>query len=129
MEYRRKDNGSVSYLEIDGELDANTAVQLREPFDLLLADGRDSVHVDLSGLRMIDSSGIGALVSLYKRVRARGGNVEIRNAVGQPAAILKLLKLDSVFGARCIQEAQHVEGIVGGGNAGQKGRSDGQSLE
>ena len=45
-------------------------------------------------LRMIDSSGVGALVSLYKRVRAQGGNVMIKGIRDQPLAIFQLLKLD-----------------------------------
>ncbi len=47
---------------------------------------------------MIDSSGVGAIVSLFKRVKADGGQVLVAGAKDQPLAVLKLLKLDKVFG-------------------------------
>jgi anti-sigma B factor antagonist len=53
--------------------------------------------VDLSELRLIDSSGVGVLVSLYKRVRANGGDVRFEGATAQPLVIFKLLRLDRVF--------------------------------
>ena len=46
---------------------------------------------------MVDSSGIGALVSLYKRVRAQGGNVVIKGVRDQPLAIFRLLRLDKLM--------------------------------
>jgi anti-sigma B factor antagonist len=55
------------------------------------------VEVDLSNLRLIDSSGVGALVSLYKRAHAQGSNVEIRGLRDQPLAIFRLLRLDRVL--------------------------------
>ena len=53
--------------------------------------------MDLSELRLVDSSGIGALVSLYKRVRGTGGQVEFVGVTAQPRVIFKLLRLDVVF--------------------------------
>ena len=48
-------------------------------------------------MRLVDSSGVGALVSLYKRVRATGGQVVFTNVTAQPLVIFKLLRLDVVF--------------------------------
>jgi anti-sigma B factor antagonist len=53
--------------------------------------------VDLSGLDLIDSSGVAGLVALYKRVRAQGGQVIVSGARDQPLAIFKLLRMDKVF--------------------------------
>jgi len=55
------------------------------------------VEVDLAQLRMLDSSGVGALVSLYKQVRARGGEVVVVGLRDQPLAIFRLLRLDRVM--------------------------------
>jgi hypothetical protein len=59
-----------------------------------------SVIIDLSGLRVIDSSGVGSIVSLYKRVRAYGGHASVRGAKDQPLAIFKLLEAGPRAGAR-----------------------------
>ena len=97
MNVIRMDQGRQTLLKIDGELDANTAPELRPVLDAVVADQRQLVKVDLSGLSSIDSSGVGALVSLYKRVRAAGGDVQITGLSQQPLAIFKLLRLDAVF--------------------------------
>ena len=84
----------ISHLSIEGQLDAVSVSDLRVELDKLVAARPGAVEVELSRLRMIDSSGVGALVSLYKRVRAQGGNVEIKGIRDQPLAIFQLLKLD-----------------------------------
>ena len=56
-----------------------------------------SVTVDLSDLRLNDSSGVGAMVSLYKRIRANGGEVRFVGVTAQPLVIFKLLRLDRAF--------------------------------
>ena len=94
----RTDNGSDSRLELHGALDALTAPDIRPIFDKIVADGRKKVTVDIEKVTMIDSSGVGAIVSLFKRVKAEGGQVLVVGAKDQPLAVLKLLKLDRVFG-------------------------------
>ncbi|HEX6835710.1 MAG TPA: STAS domain-containing protein, partial [Polyangia bacterium] len=63
----------------------------------LVAEKRPTITVDLSDLRLIDSSGVGAIVSLYKRMRALGAKVEVVGLKDQPLAIFRLLRLDRIF--------------------------------
>src|SRR5687768_13786172 len=97
MGHTRTDSGDDTLLKIDGTLDALTAPELRPVLDQLVTEGRKSITVDLSHLRLIDSSGVGALVSLLKRVRAYGGEVRVAGVRDQPLAIFKLLQLHRVF--------------------------------
>jgi anti-sigma B factor antagonist len=97
MNYSRVDEGDASTLHIRGELDALSASELRPHLDQVVEENRRDVTVDLSGLRLVDSSGVGALVSLYKRVRANGGQVSFTGVTAQPLVIFKLLRLDVVF--------------------------------
>ncbi|MBX3199659.1 MAG: STAS domain-containing protein [Labilithrix sp.] len=94
----RTDENGESRLEIDGALDALTVRDIRPVIDAVVADRPRRVTVDIQGLNLIDSSGVGAIVSLFKRVKANGGNVVVVGAKEQPLAVLKLLKLDTVFG-------------------------------
>src|SRR5262249_15541923 len=77
MKYERKDVGDETTLSIEGTLDAVTAPELRGVVDQLVNEQRKSVTLDLSTLRLIDSSGVGVIVALFKRVRANGGTVRI----------------------------------------------------
>jgi len=97
MGYTRSDEGDETKLVIDGTLDAVTAPELRPTLDQLVAENRKLITIDLAALRLIDSSGVGVLVSLFKRVRAHGGDVRITGLRDQPLAIFKLLRLDRVF--------------------------------
>ncbi len=97
MKHTRTDNGSETVLAIEGTLDAVTASELRTVVDEIVNEQRKEVTLDLSALRLIDSSGVGVIVSLFKRVRAHGGGVRIVGLRDQPRAIFRLLRLDRVF--------------------------------
>ncbi len=86
-------NGAV-VLRLVGELDVVTYDSLRVPLDELVEARTPVVEIDLSQLRMIDSVGIGLLVVFYKRVREGGGEVVLRDASGQPLALLRLVQLE-----------------------------------
>ena len=91
-------NGVVS-LQIEGELDAVTVAQIRPAIDALVAERLPIVVVDVSRLRLIDSSGVGALVFLYKHAKEYGGVVTVQGLRDQPLSIFKLLRLDRVLAA------------------------------
>lgn len=84
-------------LVVRGSLDINTAPALSEEIDKIVATKPARVVCDLSALDLIDSSGVGALVKLYKNVRAHGGKLELKGVRDQPLAIFKLLRMDKVF--------------------------------
>jgi len=87
----------VVRLAIEGELDAVTVGDLRKEIDNVVNSSPKRVEVDLSSLRMVDSSGVGAIVSIYKRVRGQGGEVVVAGLRDQPLAIFRLLRLDRVM--------------------------------
>jgi len=89
--------GDDTRLTIRGSLDINSAPALSEEIDKIIATHPPTVTVDLAGLDLIDSSGVAALVKLYKNVRANGGTIAITGARDQPLAIFKLLRMDKVF--------------------------------
>jgi anti-sigma B factor antagonist len=82
---------------VRGSLDINSAPALSEEIDRVVATKPPRVLVDLSSLDLIDSSGVAALVKLYKGIRGSGGQVSIQGARDQPLAIFKLLRMDKVF--------------------------------
>ena len=90
-------NPAETKLAIRGSLDINSAPALAEEIDKIVQGKTSKVLVDLAGLDLIDSSGVAALVKLYKGVRGTGGTVTISNARDQPLAIFKLLRMDKVF--------------------------------
>jgi anti-sigma B factor antagonist len=86
-------------LRIEGALDALTVGAIAPALEAVAARQPRRVTVDFDGVSLLDSSGVSAIVSLWKRIKAQGGSVVIEHAHDQPLVVLKLLKLERVLGA------------------------------
>jgi anti-sigma B factor antagonist len=53
--------------------------------------------VDFAGTGYIDSSGLGVLVSLSKKIREQGGELRLANLNDDLRTLFELTKLDSLF--------------------------------
>ncbi len=91
-----KQNGVV-VVAVEGEIDAETSPQLRERFDELLAEGEQSYVIDMAGVEFIDSSGLSAFVTLFKRVRIGEGDVRLCGLRPEVLKIFELTRLNRVF--------------------------------
>lgn len=91
-------------LALSGELDINTVDGLRGVFDRLVSLEVHHVEINLRGLRMIDSLGVGALVGFFKRIRAKGGEVVLRECGGQPLAIFRVVHFDQFMMAQSVDD-------------------------
>jgi anti-anti-sigma factor len=58
-------------IALSGELDLQSVQGLNEALTLALRDEKTSIVADLSGVTFMDSMGLGALVSAYRRARGR----------------------------------------------------------
>lgn len=56
-----------------------------------------SVVADLSSLTFLDSAGVGALLSLYKRLPQPHRSVKLRGLQPPVLAVIELLRLDRIF--------------------------------
>ena len=92
--FERSERDGVIVLTLAGSLDAATAAGLKREVVLLTDGGKNRVAVDLGKLTLIDSTGVGVLISLFKRARAARGAVHFAALGGQPKEIFRLLRLD-----------------------------------
>ena len=97
FEYTQETEGTILVFHLIGSLDIGTVATMRADLDALLSVGQHQVIFDVHELEQIDSSGIGAIIALFKRVRSNKGEMKIANLVGQPREIFSLLRLDRVF--------------------------------
>ena len=83
---------------ISGEIDLYTAPRLHSELGAVLADGMPTrVVIDMSGVEFCDSTGMNVLLSCLRRVRERGGELEIASPKPAVRKILQVTGLDSVF--------------------------------
>ena len=57
----------------------------------------ESAVIDLGGIEMIDSSGVGALLQVHKRLAESRGPVVLKNVGAAVVSVLELLRLHRVF--------------------------------
>ena len=89
-------NDSV-VIVIEKDFDAHAVTDLRTQFEELVNELHCDVVVDLAGVDFIDSSGIGSLVFLYKRLKADNRNLCLLGVHGQPAKLMSMLHIDKTI--------------------------------
>ena len=89
--------GTSALAELRGELDAGTAQQLREEMLALVSDGVRTLVLDMAGLALIDSTGLGVLVGVLKRVLQHGGELQLRAPRRSTRKVLEITGLDRIF--------------------------------
>lgn len=85
-------------ITITADLDAASVAAMREEIDAIAAGDAD-VIIDMSQCRFIDSSGVGAIVYLHKRMRTRGYRVQLSGLQGQPLKLLRHLGIAGMLSA------------------------------
>jgi anti-anti-sigma factor len=91
IEVTRHDGRAV--VQVCGELDLNTAPQLRDALTELLDGGATELIVDLSGVSFLDSSGINVLIRAAKRLSDGGGTLRLRSPSSQARNVLEMTGL------------------------------------
>ncbi|MEU4724977.1 STAS domain-containing protein [Nonomuraea dietziae] len=98
-------------LALSGELDVGTTALLTREVDRLLTQAQahpPGVIVEVSQLGFYDSSGLGALIGVRKRLVAAGRPLVLVGAHGTVEQILHRTGLDQVFSCyRTVAEAEH----------------------
>ncbi len=85
-------------LRIQGDLiSEKESTDLIQAADAALQQQKNQCVVDISGLRYINSSGIGVLITLLTKFRNRGGDVFLVNPSESVRKLLIITKLNSIF--------------------------------
>ncbi len=81
-------------IELDGEFDALGSSRIRPVLEKIASQSKpEYVFIDLKNVSFIDSSGVGAIVFLYKRLKENARKLSITHVSGQPRALLELLRI------------------------------------
>ena len=90
LESRKTDDGAA--VVVRGEVDMATAPQLRDTLLALVDAGTNDIVLDCRGLEFLDSSGIGVLIAVRKRL-GDDGSLTLE---APPAHVRKVLELTGV---------------------------------
>lgn len=84
-------------LTVAGDLDVQSAPQLRDRISELLDAGSTELVVDLRPAEFIDSSGLSAMVAGLKEVKEHGGDMAVVCPQGKIRRVIEIVALDQVF--------------------------------
>ncbi len=82
--------------DIDDDLDAAYVSRVKPHIDRL-AQADEDVILDFSKVEFVDSSGLGALVFLHKRLISNGHRLKVIGLRGQPLQLFTNLRLVPLF--------------------------------
>ncbi len=88
----------VTIVELVGKLTIGEGdVQLREAIQELLEDGIKKILINLQGVKMMDSSGLGELVRVRTRALEEGATVKLLHVEDKVQEVLEMTRLIGVF--------------------------------
>jgi anti-sigma B factor antagonist len=113
------DDGVV-VLVIRGSVDLTTAPGLRDSLVRLVDDGHHRLILEMSGVDLIDSIGLGVIVGMVHRLRPHDGSLAIAAPSPQARTVLEITQLIRVVG--CYDTVEAAADAVHGGAAAVSAR-------
>lgn len=90
----RKDMWCVS---LDGEIDIYTADDLKDELSVLSEGRAQDVLINMQNLDYIDSTGLGVLIGILKRLKQKDKDIYIENIKPNVRKIFTITGLDKMF--------------------------------
>lgn len=87
----------VTVVDVEGQLIVGNRQELKSKVLEELDGGERKFVVDFSRTGYIDSSGLGVLVSLSKKIREQGGELRLSSLNEDLRTLFELTKLDTLF--------------------------------
>ncbi len=87
----------VVVIQVEGQLIVGNRQELKGLIQVALEAGDRKFLIDCSTTAYIDSSGLGALVTISKKVRESGGELRLAGLNSDLQSLFELTKLDTLF--------------------------------
>jgi anti-sigma B factor antagonist len=97
MSFEVQKSDGITIIDVKGQLIVGNRQELKQKVLDELETGSRRFLVDFAGTGYIDSSGLGVLVSLSKKIREQGGELRLANLNEDLRTLFELTKLDSLF--------------------------------
>jgi anti-sigma B factor antagonist len=84
-------------VQLTGDVDLRTSPDLRENLLQLIKQRPERLILDLAGVGYMDSSGVGTMVELKRRIERRGGELVLAGLQPRVRSLLEITRLDQFF--------------------------------
>ncbi|MEX0842932.1 MAG: STAS domain-containing protein [Gemmatimonadota bacterium] len=105
MAFQVSRDGDVTVVDVDGQLIVGNRQELKQKVLTELEQGERKFLVDFTNTGYIDSSGLGVLVSLSKKIQEQEGELRLASLNEDLRTLFELTKLDTLFRIADTREA------------------------
>ena len=85
------------FFEISGEIDISNAPQLKRDLESAYLQKPTDIIVNISNLAYIDSTGLGAIISVYGKMKSSGNRIVLTEPKDNVKKLLSITSLDKVL--------------------------------
>lgn len=100
MSFSVRSVGDATVVQVDGQLIVGNRQDLKDKVLARLEEGARNFVIDFARTGYIDSSGLGVLVSVSKKIREAGGELRLACLSDDLQTLFELTKLDTLFQIR-----------------------------
>ena len=97
MEIQKRMAGDIAILALEGRLDLTSSSSLKEASKEVMVNDSKKMVLNLDKVDFINSSGLGALVSILKEVRNSQGSMKLTNLAPYVKEIFDITQLSNIF--------------------------------
>tara|TARA_Y100000590_G_scaffold139828_1_gene160206 strand:+ start:217 stop:516 length:300 start_codon:yes stop_codon:yes gene_type:complete len=96
MTYKITEEGNVSTVFLNGEIDMDVAEKAKEVILPLIDTGKE-VHLNLSDVQYMDSSGISVLIESHQKALEKNTKVIIKDVSKSVLKVIMMAKLEQIL--------------------------------
>jgi anti-sigma B factor antagonist len=104
MQINMQDMNGVTIVRMNGDIDINSAPDVKKSFDTTVREKKDKVVINLKEVGYVDSSGLATLVEILKNLRSYGGKLKLSNLSAKVKGLFEITKLDKLFDIEAEEE-------------------------
>tara|TARA_B100000886_G_scaffold180730_1_gene123933 strand:- start:3429 stop:3728 length:300 start_codon:yes stop_codon:yes gene_type:complete len=96
MAYNVKEEGNISIVYLDGEIDMDVTEKAKELI-MPLIEAKKEVHLNLKDVQYMDSSGISVLIESHQKAMELGTKVILKEISKSVLKVIMMAKLEQIL--------------------------------
>ena len=96
MSYKITEEGNVTTIHLDGEIDMDVTEKAKEVIFPHIDSGKE-VHLNLSNVQYMDSSGISVLIESHQKAMELGTRVVLKEISKSVLKVIMMAKLEQIL--------------------------------
>ena len=96
MSYKITEDGNIATIHLDGEIDMDVTEKAKEVIFPHIDAGKE-VHLNLSNVQYMDSSGISVLIESHQKALEKNNKVIIKDVSKSVLKVIMMAKLEQIL--------------------------------